>query len=28
LSLDPMREGARKRLGQLEDLMGIARSIH
>lgn len=28
LSLDPMRPGARKRLGQLEDLMGIARSIH
>jgi tetratricopeptide (TPR) repeat protein len=27
LSLDPLRQRARQRLGQLEDLMGIARSI-
>ncbi|MFT5583347.1 MAG: tetratricopeptide (TPR) repeat protein [Cognaticolwellia sp.] len=28
LSLDPLRQTARERLGELEDQMGIARSIH
>ena len=28
LSLDPLRQSARERLGRLEDQMGIARSIH